>query len=231
MADLGRTAASRLIRIDESHPHARLPRLVTLAAKHVGRAAAVRPPLLGHSSGPTSIQRGSPQRRAAVQRRGYWRASAAECFRTRRGMSPMRCVVERRLAAGWRLLRRASPHEYVTGAASRLGFAHASCFAGLNRQAFGELPSQTPRRGRYRLPLASPYTPAGTGRPGRADARAPRARRPTSHAAPPRVRAFSWRITGPDRSGCRRQHSPRGPRAFGFRIAICSAAREHAPLP
>jgi AraC-like DNA-binding protein len=78
---------------------------------------------------------------AAVGERALQKA-----FESRRGMSPMRYVAERRLAAARRLLSRPDRRDDVTQIALRLGFAHISRFAAVYRQAFGEPPSATLRR-------------------------------------------------------------------------------------
>ena len=69
-------------------------------------------------------------------------------FECRRGMSPMRYVMERRLAHARRKLELAREPENVTHIALRLGFGHAGRFAVLYRQTYGESPSQTLRRSR-----------------------------------------------------------------------------------
>lgn len=74
-------------------------------------------------------------------------------FVSRRGMSPMRFVAERRLAAARRLLTAASGRVDVTSVAVRLGFGHVGRFAQLYRQAFGEVPSESLRQS-SRLPHA-----------------------------------------------------------------------------
>ncbi|MFN7572328.1 MAG: helix-turn-helix domain-containing protein [Betaproteobacteria bacterium] len=66
-------------------------------------------------------------------------------FQSQRGISPMRYVLERRLAAAHRRLRRAAPGEDVTQAAIDAGFSHLGRFAALYRGAYGESPSQTLR--------------------------------------------------------------------------------------
>jgi AraC-like DNA-binding protein len=73
---------------------------------------------------------------------GVGERALQKAFESRRGMSPMRFVVERRLAAARRLLERADPGGTVTDVATRLGF-HFGRFAGLYREVFGETPSQT----------------------------------------------------------------------------------------
>jgi AraC-like DNA-binding protein len=66
-------------------------------------------------------------------------------FQSQRGMSPMRFVLERRLAAAHRHLRRATPGEEVTRVAIEAGFSHLGRFAALYRTAYGEPPSKTLR--------------------------------------------------------------------------------------
>ncbi|MFO0157653.1 MAG: helix-turn-helix domain-containing protein [bacterium] len=67
-------------------------------------------------------------------------------FEAHRGMSPMRFVAERRMAAVHRRLRAASPTTDVTSIATRYGFSHLGRFAAEYRKVFGESPSQTLRR-------------------------------------------------------------------------------------
>lgn len=69
-------------------------------------------------------------------------------FQARRGMSPLRFVSERRLAAAQRRLSKAGADEDVTAIASSLGFTHFGRFSIAYREAFGEAPSRTLRRGR-----------------------------------------------------------------------------------
>ncbi|MGZ8273177.1 MAG: helix-turn-helix domain-containing protein [Burkholderiaceae bacterium] len=69
-------------------------------------------------------------------------------FHLRRGMSPMRFVTERRLAAARERLLRAGPRNDVTSVAVDLGFGHVGRFAQLYREVFGESPSETLKRGR-----------------------------------------------------------------------------------
>lgn len=78
---------------------------------------------------------------AGVSRRGL-----EKIFESRRGMSPMRFVTERRLAAAQRLLRAAAPGDDVTRVALGLGFNHAGRFSALYKQTYGELPSQALKR-------------------------------------------------------------------------------------
>lgn len=67
-------------------------------------------------------------------------------FATRRGVSPMRFVVERRLAAARHGLSHAGPETDVTAIATSFGFSHLGRFSVLYRQAYGEPPSRTLRR-------------------------------------------------------------------------------------
>lgn len=69
-------------------------------------------------------------------------------FEHRRGMSPMRFVAERRLAAAHQALLRAGPGASVTQIALASGFEHVGRFAQLYRQVIGELPSRTLARSR-----------------------------------------------------------------------------------
>jgi AraC-like DNA-binding protein len=69
-------------------------------------------------------------------------------FQARRGMSPMRFVSERRLAAAHRRLSNAGAGEDVTAIATSLGFTHLGRFSIAYRAAFGESPSHTLLRGR-----------------------------------------------------------------------------------
>jgi AraC-like DNA-binding protein len=69
-------------------------------------------------------------------------------FQARRGMSPMRFVAERRLAAAQRRFSSAGPDEDVTAIATSLGFTHLGRFANAYRAVFGESPSRTLFRGR-----------------------------------------------------------------------------------
>ncbi len=64
-------------------------------------------------------------------------------FEYRRGMSPMRFVIERRLAAAHRRLDQSAPGDSVTRIALELGFDHLGRFAQVYRQVVGESPSQT----------------------------------------------------------------------------------------
>jgi len=69
-------------------------------------------------------------------------------FQARRGMSPMRFVCERRLAAANRRMVNADVGDDITGIAASLGFTHLGRFSMAYREAFGESPSQTLLRSR-----------------------------------------------------------------------------------
>lgn len=77
---------------------------------------------------------------------GVGERALQKAFESRRGMSPMRFVAERRLAAARSLLTVAVPNHDVTRVAMSLGFGHTGRFAMLYRQTFGETPSQSLRR-------------------------------------------------------------------------------------
>lgn len=72
----------------------------------------------------------------------------AKIFEARRGMSPMRFVTERRLAAVHQQLLAAGVEREVTEIAGDLGFTHMGRFAIAYREVFGESPSQTLWRNR-----------------------------------------------------------------------------------
>jgi transcriptional regulator GlxA family with amidase domain len=55
----------------------------------------------------------------------------------------MQLLLELRLNAAQRALRRPSPNLTVTSAATSLGFLHFGRFAAMYRDRFGELPSAT----------------------------------------------------------------------------------------
>jgi AraC-like DNA-binding protein len=88
------------------------------------------------------ITAGQLGRVAGVSQRGL-----QKIFESRRGMSPMRFVAERRLAAAHRHLSRPAPRDDVTHIALGLGFNNVGRFSALYRQTYGELPSQTLQRG------------------------------------------------------------------------------------
>jgi AraC-like DNA-binding protein len=79
---------------------------------------------------------------------GVGERALQKSFESRRGMSPMRFVMERRLAQARRQLTEPGARKDVTHVAMRLGFHHTGRFAALYRQAFGESPSQSLRRAR-----------------------------------------------------------------------------------
>ena len=91
------------------------------------------------------ITAGQLCRVAGVCRRGLEKA-----FESRRGMSPMRFVAERRLAAAHCRLVRPGPNDDVTTTAQSVGFSHMGRFSSLYRQAFGESPSESLKRARRR---------------------------------------------------------------------------------
>ena len=69
--------------------------------------------------------------------------SLQQAFQARRGMSPMRFVCERRLAAARRRIVAADADDGITEIATSLGFTHLGRFAIAYREAFGESPSRT----------------------------------------------------------------------------------------
>lgn len=69
-----------------------------------------------------------------------------KAFEARRGVSPMRFVMERRLSEARRRLKRGGTRDDVTSIALGLGFRHMGRFALEYRKAFGESPSQTRRK-------------------------------------------------------------------------------------
>jgi AraC-like DNA-binding protein len=79
---------------------------------------------------------------------GVGERALQKAFALRRGMSPMRFVVERRLAHARGLLEQGRGPENVTQIAIRFGFGHAGRFAIAYGEAFGQSPSQTLRRSR-----------------------------------------------------------------------------------
>jgi AraC-like DNA-binding protein len=74
--------------------------------------------------------------------------SLQQAFQARRGMSPMRFVCERRLAAARRRIVAGGADDGITGIATSLGFTHLGRFAIAYREAFGEPPSRTWTRAR-----------------------------------------------------------------------------------
>lgn len=64
-------------------------------------------------------------------------------FESRRGMSPLRFVSERRFTAAHRRLMRAAPSQTVTSVALDCGFDHMGRFSLGYKRMFGESPSQT----------------------------------------------------------------------------------------
>ena len=125
-------------------------RLISAVADLLLRGAAVSPAapiaasrfamleewIEAHLSDPVTL--GSLCRVAGVGDR-----SLQMTFASLRGVSPMRYVNERRLAAARRLLARAEADSDVTDVATAVGFTHLGRFATYYRQAYGESPSQT----------------------------------------------------------------------------------------
>jgi AraC-like DNA-binding protein len=85
-------------------------------------------------------------RLCAVARTGQ--RSLQLAFQSRRGLSPMRFVTQRRLAASHRELLRAGSSGDVANIAVGAGFSHLGRFSIAYRHAYGESPSQTLRRPR-----------------------------------------------------------------------------------
>ena len=79
---------------------------------------------------------------------GTGQRSLQLAFQSRRGISPMRFVTERRLAAAHRELLRAGSTGDVASIAVGAGFSHLGRFSIAYRHAYGESPSQTLRRPR-----------------------------------------------------------------------------------
>jgi AraC-like DNA-binding protein len=79
---------------------------------------------------------------------GVGQRTLQTAFMDRRGMSPMRFVAERRLAAAHRRLVQSAPGDDVTRIAVAAGFSHLGRFAAMYRGAYGETPSSTLRRSR-----------------------------------------------------------------------------------
>lgn len=104
------------------------------------RLAAVETWIDGHLEEPITVGR-------LCEVAGVGERTLQKAFESRRGLSPMRFVVERRLAAARRLLECAGADGTVTDVAMCLGF-HFGRFAGLYRDVFGETPSQTLARAR-----------------------------------------------------------------------------------
>lgn len=77
---------------------------------------------------------------------GVGERSLQKAFESRRGMSPMRFVAERRLAQARRRLESGARRQDVTRVALGLGFHHMGRFAKDYREAFGEAPSRTLQR-------------------------------------------------------------------------------------
>lgn len=76
-------------------------------------------------------------------------------FQAHRGMSPMRFVCERRLAAAHRRIVNAGAADEITAIATGLGFTHLGRFAMAYREVYGESPSRTLQRGRTKAARAA----------------------------------------------------------------------------
>jgi transcriptional regulator GlxA family with amidase domain len=74
--------------------------------------------------------------------------SLQQAFLARRGMSPMRFVVERRLHRAHARLSGSGRRDSVSAVALECGFGHLGRFGTLYREVYGEPPSQTLRRRR-----------------------------------------------------------------------------------
>lgn len=85
---------------------------------------------------------------------GVGERALCKVFKSRCGMSPMRFVTERRLAAANARLVTAGAARDVTEVANELGFTHLGRFAIAYREVFGESPSETLRRSRRALNAA-----------------------------------------------------------------------------
>jgi AraC-like DNA-binding protein len=79
---------------------------------------------------------------------GVGERALQKAFESRRGMSPMRFVTERRLEAARRALSHGASDQDVTSVALSVGFGHTGRFAAMYRQAYGEAPSQSLKRSR-----------------------------------------------------------------------------------
>lgn len=77
---------------------------------------------------------------------GVGERSLQKAFESRRGVSPMRFVTERRLAEAHRRLNGSDAKADVTRIALGLGFRHMGRFAKLYQEAFGEVPSRSRQR-------------------------------------------------------------------------------------
>lgn len=76
-------------------------------------------------------------------------------FQAHRGMSPMRFVCERRLAAAHQRIANAGAADEITSIATGLGFTHLGRFAIAYREVYGESPSRTMQRGRTKAARAA----------------------------------------------------------------------------
>ena len=124
--------------------------VISMVADIVLRAAAVSPAAPIAASRFAMLQEwieahlGEPVTLGSLcQVAGVSDRSLQTTFASLRGVSPMRYVNERRLAAARRLLARAEADSDVTDVATAVGFTHLGRFATFYRQAYGESPSQT----------------------------------------------------------------------------------------
>ena len=153
IADAVRAVAESAATDGVPSPHAEARLLATMAtlllegsavqhapALSASRLAAVEAWIDAHLEEPITVGR-------LCQVAGVGERALQKAFESRRGLSPMRFVVERRLALARQLLENAGPFDTVTDIALRLGF-HLGRFAGLYRELFGESPSQTLLRAR-----------------------------------------------------------------------------------
>jgi AraC-like DNA-binding protein len=77
---------------------------------------------------------------------GVGQRTLQQAFAAKRGLSPMRFVMERRLAVARQRIERAAANETIAHVALAVGFPHLGRFAVQYREAFGESPSVTLRR-------------------------------------------------------------------------------------
>ena len=85
-----------------------------------------------------------------VQVSGVGTSALYEAFQRHRGCSPLAYLRRVRLERVRADLARPEAMETVTTVAMKWGFSHFGRFSGYYRQAFGESPSETLRRGRRR---------------------------------------------------------------------------------
>ena len=95
-----------------------------------------------------SEARDAPSIGAVADRVGVSARTLSEGFRRFRGMTPRQFLAARRLDGVRAELESAGDDAGVAHVASRWGYVNFGAFAGLYRRRFGELPSETLRRGR-----------------------------------------------------------------------------------